>query len=309
MLSAIDVILPIFLVIGFGYLAVYTGLFSDDNVDALMTFAQNFAIPCLLFRAISTIDLGAQFQAPLLISFHTGALAGFIAGLLGARYLFHRPWEDSVAIGFVGLFSNSLVLGVSITERAFGPEALAANFAIVAIHAPFCYTVGVTAMEVVRLRGARLIDLPRRIVVEMSHNALVIGIVLGFAVNLLNIPISPKILDAVDLMAIAAIPAALFGMGGVLCRYRPEGDMRTIVFICAVSLILHPLVVWGMGRAFGLDQAAFRSAVVTAAVAPGVNTYIFANLYGVARRVAASAVLFGTIASIFTVWIWLLLLA
>ncbi len=43
-------------------------------------------------------------------------------------------------------------------------------------------------------------------------------------------------------------------------------------------------------------------------MAPGVNAYLFANMYGVAKRVAASAVLIGTAASLFTVWVWLALL-
>jgi hypothetical protein len=43
-------------------------------------------------------------------------------------------------------------------------------------------------------------------------------------------------------------------------------------------------------------------------MAPGVNTYIFANIYGTARRVAASGVLVGTAVSILTIWLWLLVL-
>jgi predicted permease len=43
-------------------------------------------------------------------------------------------------------------------------------------------------------------------------------------------------------------------------------------------------------------------------MAPGVNGYIFANIYGVAKRVAASSVLISTAASVITAWIWLLLL-
>jgi hypothetical protein len=45
-----------------------------------------------------------------------------------------------------------------------------------------------------------------------------------------------------------------------------------------------------------------------AAMAPGVNAYLFAHQYGHARRVAASAVLIGTAASMVTgaFWIWLL---
>ena len=308
MQALLDVILPVFLVIGFGYVAVWRGLFSNEGVDALMKFTQNFAIPCLLFRAISTIDLGAEFNWPLLISFYVGASTGFTAGLLGARYLFGRPWEDSVAIGFVCLFSNSVLLGLPITERAYGTEALAANFAIVAIHAPFCYGLGVLAMELVRNRGQSVAGLPARVGRAMFRNALVIGIALGFVINLSSIALPATILDAVDLMVRAALPAALFGLGGVLYRYRPEGDTRTIIYICAVSLVLHPVIVFTLAQVFDLNRDALRSAVLTASMAPGINTYIFANMYGVARRVAASSVLFGTLASILTIWVWLAIL-
>ncbi len=66
MSALLDVILPVFLVIGFGYVAVWKGYFSDSGVDGLMKFTQGFAIPCLLFRAISTLDLGQNFDLTLL---------------------------------------------------------------------------------------------------------------------------------------------------------------------------------------------------------------------------------------------------
>ena len=72
-----------------------------------------------------------------------------------------------------------------------------------------------------------------------------------------------------------------------------------------MSLALHPAVVWLAGSAAGLTDAQFRSAVLTAAMAPGVNAYVFANMFGVAIRVAASSVLLATALSIGTVWIWL----
>ena len=53
-----SVILPVFIVISFGYVAVWRGYFSDDGVDLLMKFTQGFAIPCLLFQAIVGLDLG-----------------------------------------------------------------------------------------------------------------------------------------------------------------------------------------------------------------------------------------------------------
>lgn len=308
MSALLDVILPVFIVMGFGYVAVWRNFFSDAGVDLLMGFTQGFAIPCLLFGAISTIDLAATFDLALLGSFYTGALAGFFAGLLGARYFFGRDWEDSVAIGFCGLFSNTVLLGLPITERAFGVDALEANYAIIAVHSPFGYLVGITAMEIARNTGGSYSKLPAKVLRAMFRNPLVIGITLGLFVNLTNLPVPHVLSDAVALMGQAALPAALFGLGGVLYRYRPEGDMRTIMYVVAISLILHPTVTWIMGRNLGLDTEGFRSAILTSAVAPGVNAYVFANMYGRAKRVAASSVLIATGLSIVTVWLWLLVL-
>jgi malonate transporter and related proteins len=109
----------------------------------------------------------------------------------------------------------------------------------------------------------------------------------------------------VDMMVKAAIPAALFGLGGVLLRYRPEGDMKTIAYLSLLTLIIHPAITFGLGHALGLNTDQMRSAVITAAMAPGVNAFLFANMYGVAKRVAASTVLLATAGTIITAWGWL----
>lgn len=306
--DTLNIILPVFIVLAFGYMAVWRGLFSESAVDGLMKFAQQFAIPCLLFRAISTLDLQQNFDAPLLLSFYSGVVGAFVLGMVGARLLFNRSWEDCVAISFCCLFSNTLLLGLPITERAFGPDALLGNYAIIAFHAPFGYALGITAMELVRAQGTPLRYLPVKVGKAMFSNALVLGIALGFVVNLGQVPLPEVLTEAIDLMVRAALPAALFGLGGVLYRYRPEGDMRTILFVCVVSLMVHPAIVWTMGGAQDLSDTALRSAIMTAAAAPGINAYVFANMYGTAKRVAASSVLIGTALSILTTSFWLMML-
>ena len=305
MQALLEVILPVFVVTGFGYLAVWRGWFSDAGVDGLMTFTQKFAIPCLLFTAIARLDLGQSFDWRLLTSFYTGAFAGFLLGLLGARHIFGRSWEDAIAIGFCCLFSNTVLLGLPLTERAYGAAAMSTTFAIIALHSPFCYGVGITAMEITRARGAAGRDVVLKVLKAMFSNALIIGIMAGFAVNLTGLPMPGVLDDALDLLVAAALPAALFGLGGVLVRYKPEGDMRVILFVCAIALVAHPLITRGLLAVFDQPTDVIQPAVLTAAMAPGVDTYIFANMYGAARRVAASSVLIGTALSILSVWVWL----
>lgn len=308
MQALLDVILPVFIVMGFGYAVVWKGYFSEAGVDALMKFTQNFAIPCLLFQAMSTVDLGSGFSLPLLLSFYIGAASGFFLGLAGARLIFKRDWPDAIAIGFSCLFSNSVLLGLPITERAYGADALAGNYAIIALHAPFCYLIGISAMGIARGGGGGVLKTVQSVAAPTLKNPFIAAIILGIAVNLLGLTVPGVLSDAISLVARSALPAALFGLGGVLVRYRPEGDIKTIVMVCAISLTIHPAISWTAATALSLDRDAFRSVVLTASMAPGVNTYIFANMYGTARRVAASSVLFATAASIGTIWLWLLLL-
>lgn len=310
----INVILPVFLVIGFGYVVALRGLFSEGAVDGLMRFAQNFAVPVLLARSIANLDLTQSYNWAMMAAFYAGALISFAIGITGARAM-GRNGPESVAIGFACLFSNSLLLGVPITERAYGTDALSGNFAIISVHSPFLYTIGILAMEMVRSSGTgtSLGRVGLNALIGVIRTPLVIGILTGFVIKILTTltgqPLPHPLMEAMNMMARAALPAALFGLGGVLYRYRPEGDAKAIAMITGLSLGLHPAITYGLAHfGFGVDTASLRSATLTAAMAPGVNAYLFANIYGVARRVAASAVLIATALSIVTIWGWLAIL-
>ena len=71
--ALLDVILPVFLVIAFGYAAALAKLFDEGAVDALMRYAQNFAAPTLLFVSIARLDLAATYQPALFLSFYIAA--------------------------------------------------------------------------------------------------------------------------------------------------------------------------------------------------------------------------------------------
>ena len=145
-----------FVVIGFGYGLARSRFFDAETVDGIMRYAQNFAAPMLLFWSISRLDLAATFQPALFLSFYLAAFASFALAFAAAKALFARPLPDCVAIGFVALFSNSLLLGVPITERAYWAGATAGNFAIIALHSPIFYSFGIALMEWARTRGQGL---------------------------------------------------------------------------------------------------------------------------------------------------------
>ena len=87
----------------------------------------------------------------------------------------------------------------------------------------------------------------------------------------------------------AALPTALFALGGVLYQYRPEGDSLTICFVIFVSIILHPALVCLTSISLSLTIDQIRSTVITAAMAPGIIAFLFASTYRKAQQLVASS--------------------
>ncbi len=310
MLALLQVVIPVFLVTGAGYACVRLRYFKDGHIDGLNRFTQSFAIPVLLFDAARKLDLAAVFDPALLAAFYTGNTVTFVLGIVGARLIFKRRPGEAVAIGFGALFSNSVILGIPIVDRAFGPEALAAAFAIISIHAPFCYLLGITVMEVSRADGRGPIDTARVVLNAMLRNALMIGLALGFVVNLSGLPIPDTLVEGIDLVVAAALPTALFALGGVLTRYRLRASIGEAVMTATLSLIVHPSITFVLAYwVMDLPSIFVKGAVLTAAMAPGINTYVFATLYNRAEGAAASTVLLATALSVLSVSAWLAILS
>ncbi|MFN3615005.1 MAG: AEC family transporter, partial [Rubrimonas sp.] len=272
-------------------------------------FAVRFAVPMLLFAAIYRLDLGAVFDWRLLVGFYTGAVACFVLAIVLSRAVWGRRPGEAVAIGFCALFSNSVLLGLPIMTRAYGADALAPNYAILSIHAPTCYLLGIFTMEFSRRDGAGPIATIRRAASAMFSNALTIGLALGFAANFSGVVIPRQIMNAVDMMATAALPAALFGLGGALTRYSLRADLGVASMAAFLSIVVHPAIAYGLTHhVFALPEGWVRAAVVTAAMPTGMNGYVFAAMYGRAQGAAASTVVLGTGCAVVSVtfWLWLL---
>lgn len=305
----LETIIPVFFVVAAGWFCRKTNILADGVTTGLLSFTTQLAAPVLLFDAMYGLDIGSAFDPLLLISFYAGAISCFALAAIGARRIFGARPGESIAIGFAALFSNSLLLGVPITAQAYGEDALAANFAILAIHAPLCYLIGITAMELSRADGRGLAATAKVTARAMFRNALTIGIVIGFAFNLTGVRLPSAIEAGVDMIARAALPVALFGLGGALTRYRLREGIGPAIMIAGLALFVHPAVTFALSAGlFDLPEGMVRSATVTASMPPGVNGYIFAAMYARAVGTAASAVLLATGLSVLTISAWLLIL-
>lgn len=309
MLSIFVTVAPVFLLIAAGWTAVKTRYLPDAIADALNGFAVRLAVPILLFRALERLDFKGAFNAPMLISFYTGALICFAIGILIAKKAFGRRPGEAVAVGFSATFSNSVLLGVAIVQRSFGTAPLTPAFGIIALHAPFLYAVGITTMELMRSDGRALSQTLAIAGRSILANPLMIGIIAGAVVNLTGHWLPEPVMAAVDMIAAAAIPVALIGVGAAMTRYQMRADLAEAGTVAALSLLVHPLIAFTLSHfVFDLPPDMVRAATMLAAMPPGMNIYVFAVMYNRAVSVAASAFLLATILSVVSVTGWLYVL-
>ncbi|WP_417579905.1 AEC family transporter [Pelagibacterium sp.] len=309
MFSVLNVIAPVFVLIGLGYLAVRIRFYPRAGVGGLIAYVNNFATPCLLFRAMIDVDFSTAFNPAIIGPYYVGAVSVLALGALAALKLFRRRPGEAVSVGFSAMFTNTVLVGIPIMQRAYGDEAMPIVYSIIGLHAPILMTLSMFIMELARRDGGKVSTALFQGLKKSLTNPILIGIALGLAANLLGLELSGVADDVTLLLAGTVMPVALFGLGGALNEYKLGETWVQALMTSAMQLIVHPAIAWVlMVPVLGVDPHMARYGVLLAAMPAGINVYIFATFYNRATDVAANTILLSTVLSLFTITGWLLLL-
>jgi hypothetical protein len=245
----------------------------------------------------------------VIVPFYVGALFSLLCGVLIARNIFRQRPGESVSSGFSAMFTNTVLVGIPVIQRAYGAAALPTVFSIIAFHAPTLITLGMLIMELMRRDGA---PLGKTLVVALQRivrNPLLWGVVIGAVGNRLSIKVPEAGMAFLSMMSAAVLPASLFGLGGALNEYRISDSWMQASINSVFKLIVHPTIVYVLAaQVLHAPMEFVRYAVLLAAMPAGINVYVFATYYDRAVNVAANVVLISTVASIATItfWLWML---
>ncbi len=304
------VILPVFLLVILGFFACSVHLLEKWFVDNLAKLCQDFGIPFLLFFNLAILDLNNAFDFQILCCFYISMVISFLAINWISYFIFKQTYKNSIILGFCAMFSNGVLLGLPISERAFGSESLFINYTIIVGHAPFCYLVGITLIEVMKPDKTSFFSGLGSSLKAIFYNNLAIGILLGIGFNILKFEFSVNTMELLRIGTVWIIPVSLFTMGGVLYFYRITNSYKITITIIFTSLFLQPAVVYSLGvYIWNIDLYYLRNAVIMAAMAPGLNAYFFANMYDSCRATVATTICVSTALTIFSSSFWIYILS
>jgi malonate transporter len=306
MLAILNVIAPVFALLAVGYLAVRFKLFPASGVDALVAFVNNFATPCLLFEAMLTADFKTAYNPAIIAPFYVGALTSMFVGMFLAVRLFRNTKPEGVVSGFSAMFTNTVLVGIPIIQRAYGAPAMPVVYSIITFHSTLLITGGMLIMELARREGASLSKTLVMAALRVFKNPLLWGIGLGIVGNLVGLKLIEPAQAFVSMMSAAVLPAALFGLGGALNEYRLSENWVQSLVMSLFKLIVQPLIAWVLiVPVLHVDPAIARYGVLLAAMPSGINAYVFATYYNRNINVAANTVLLSTVLAVLTISFWL----
>ncbi|NJD20114.1 MAG: AEC family transporter [Gemmatimonadetes bacterium] len=310
MTSLIEVVAPVFGLVGLGFLAVRASVLDTAGVRGLVAFVFNFALPVLLFRNMAGMAIPERIPWSILVAFYVPALAIYALGMALARWGFGRPTHEQAIYGMAASFSNTVLLGIPIALPALGPEAALPVFLIIAFHSATFMPLTLALVHLGRGEGISASEQAGVLARALVKDPIVMGIAVGLAANLGSVTL-PGALDRIaELLAAAAMPCALFAMGASLAGSPTGSDGAAPWTLAALKLVAHPLLVWVVaGPLLGLSGVWAHAAVLMAAMPTGVNVYLFGARHDAAAAVAARTVLVASLGSVATVSVVLALLA
>jgi predicted permease len=303
-----SITLPIFLIIGLGYLCIGLKLFTKPEVRTLGTFVLMVALPALIIRALSQRTIAEVLDVNYLIAFALGSLFSMLVGLAVAHWVLKSPLETSAITGLGMSSSNSGFVGYPLAVLVIGPMASVALALNMLVENALIIPLALALAEISQDKGQGFGLIARGMVLRLVRSPMIIAIVLGLTVSILGIHLPTPVVRTVDMLAMASGPVALFVIGATLHGLRLGGMAGNLSLIVLGKLVLHPLAVLLALLAFPVRNPDLHTGAILMAAVPMLSIYpVLGQRFG-QEKLCSAALLGATVMSFVTLSGVLLLL-
>jgi len=290
----LDTVLPIFVIIGMGYLL---GRLRSVDVRSVSRVVLYVLTPCLVFTSLVQSTLTATDLSNI-VSFVL--LNTLILGLIAwgvTRWLrFDLARQNAFLLST--LFMNSGNYGLSANLFAFGDPGL--ERAIVFFMTSTLLTNTLAVYLASRGQG-RARDALSNIVKLPAIYAMV----LAFLVRAMGLVVPASLFKPMQMAGQAAIPVLLLTLGMELTRVVLDQEMFAVAMAVVVRLVIAAAVALGLAGIMGIPGLTRQVCITEASMPTAVYTIVLAIEFGADPRFVTSVVFASTLASIATLTVLL----
>lgn len=196
--------------------------------------------------------------------------------------------------------SNNGFIGYPVAAMVIGSPAAVLMALNIVAETLIIITAALILAEMSSNQGSSIWITVKKTALSLIKNPVLVGLLIGICLVVSGIKIPAPLFKAIDMLAEAAGPAALFVIGGTLFGLHVKGMAHDVSQIVIGKLILHLLAILVAFLVIpDIDPIYFAGALLFAA-APMISIYpLFGQRYDLGG-VSATAMLVATVASFFT---------
>jgi hypothetical protein len=300
-MSPLEIIAPVFAMMGLGYGAGKTKFFPPEAVSALMRFVWYVAIPALMFRLIANATVPGAEELILAAGYYLGIFTVYFGTVFIVGHFLKLPMGERGVMALAVCFGNGGFIGIPVIEGVFGAEGLRLLLILITFHSMTLVPITTIIIESGSANGGSPMGIMKKTANGLIHNPLLIALFSGLAFAASGLPM-PDVVDRFLAMpAATAAPCGLFAAGATLSRVKIAGDLPQAFLVVFLKTMIVPVAVFlSTTYIFGLPPLWVGTATLMAGLPTGMVAYSVAEQYATAPRRAATAVLVATLVSIVT---------
>ena len=237
-----NAVFPIFIVIAFGYVLRRKQYLSATAVAELNRLVFSFALPMLLFRNVYQADFATLFDPRLVLWIVGSLILWFVLIWIFAEF-FLRKQQDLISAFVQASFrANYAIVGLPLIANILGDADTGKASIAAAIVVLMFNLLSVIVLTAKNAESSGFnFALFKSIAFSIITNPSIIGVGLGIAVNLLNIPLPWIAREAVRYMAILCTPVALLAIGGSVQVSELKKYFKPALLGSAIKIIIAPI--------------------------------------------------------------------
>jgi predicted permease len=301
LLTVFSITSSIFIIIALGFITVRRGLLEASNTRALGIFVIDYALPALLFNALSQQPTQQLLNFDLLFAYALGSLSLLAMGIMFRCFVQRKGLQEAAILTMGMTISNSAFMGFPIAEQIINETARATLAVYVSVENLIMLPLLLTLAELSGQTKESNFSILKGIVKRLMTNPLIVSISAGVLFSTFELHLPKTISHALTMLSEASAPVALFYIGCTLAGLKLKGmggDISSIIF---GKLILHPLAIYVTLLILSFNNPMLKQAAVINASMPMFSIYpLISHKYGY-QDLCAAAMVATTVISFFTI--------
>lgn len=303
---AVNVVLPISLIMALGAYLKKINMLDDSTVNKMNKMVFRVFMGVLMFVNIynirtQNIDIGKNFKflfIPVLIVMTIFFLSWIF-------YIKKISDKTEFAVMVQGVYRGNFALfGLPVAESIYGAEGVAKVSMLIGIVVPLYNIIAVILLEYYSGKDINW----TKIIKSTLKNPLIIGCVSAALCIKLGINLPKPIYKTLSDLAKIATPLSFVILGASLKIGNMVKNFKKLVSVNIMKLIINPIITILCGYYFKFSGAELVALLAMSGCPTAVSSFTMAKEMGVAGDLAGEIVVSTTILSIFTIFVWVIVL-